>query len=158
MAAVVMGCDKDESFVTEAEVKAEVNGAVDNAIPHCTPGRSVDCPCPMGASGVQTCAADGKSYSACSDCWNPLPQGGSSSSSSGGDAQKTQKVMCPQPGVNVEAYYAGMKAEELFSVRVITHDPGAKPGEPAFSTVGGNFADGYVRAGCPGDYDIFIGP
>jgi cysteine-rich repeat protein len=46
----------------------------------CVPGQSVSCACAAGAEGVQTCGADGNSFSAC-DC-----AVATSSSSSGGGA------------------------------------------------------------------------
>ncbi len=39
---------------------------------NCTPGRSIDCACPGGAHGVQTCRADGNGYEACSACAFPV--------------------------------------------------------------------------------------
>ena len=158
MAAAILllacaGCDKDESFVTRAEEKADINGAVDDAIPRCTPGRVVDCPCAMGASGTQTCATDGKSWSACTDCWSMLTSG--SSSSSGGAAPMTQTIACDKATQRATALYPGKKAEELFMVRLIGHDSNAMP---PFDALQVSFGDGYAWGYCGADYDVFIGP
>lgn len=51
----------------------------------CTPNETQTCACPGGGEGVQTCASDGRSFSAC-DCGSTNNGGGgSTSSSNGGD-------------------------------------------------------------------------
>lgn len=144
---LAMGCQPNEDYATDAEVQATVNGAVSSAVPKCVPGRLLDCPCPGGTSGSQACAADGKSFAAC-ECPPPV-------SLDGGPGE--QIVMCDPVKQTAKAVYPGMKAPELFGVRVIAHDPNAGA-NPAFSVLGGEFADGFVLAGCMGDYDIFLGP
>ncbi len=149
------GCSKDES-VTESQVEAEINGALNEAIPKCTPGRTVDCPCPMGALGVQTCAADGKSYSACADCWSAMPTTGSSSSSGGGGAD-VQQINCDPSTSTAVALYPGRTAQELSAVRVLKHQS-AIPKQAPFSTTVFDIWDGKVEAACLGDYNVFIMP
>lgn len=61
----------------------------DPAANACEPGRSLACPCPGAADGVQTCKADGSTWNAC-ECGGGSGAGGSAGSGQGGSAGSTQ--------------------------------------------------------------------
>lgn len=66
VAFVLVGCSSDDS----SEPKS------------CVPNAQVACDCPGNATGFQVCAADGKSYGACTGCSNGT--GGTGGNGSGG--------------------------------------------------------------------------
>lgn len=63
----------------------------------CTPNETKGCLCPGGGEGVQVCASDGRSYSAC-DCGSG-GNGGSTGTSSGGDGGGNTQVGACGDGV-----------------------------------------------------------
>lgn len=66
----------------------------------CVPNETQACACPGGGEGVQTCGADGKSFSVC-DCGSG-GSGGSTSSSNGGGGEGGGKTIIGACGDGVE--------------------------------------------------------
>jgi hypothetical protein len=93
--SVPSGAGDTDGEMTGGDVVG-TDGAETDGHPACVPGMTIDCACPGGAMGAQTCRADGSGYDAC-DCGgadtttgDPDPDTTGESSSGGLDCEASE--------------------------------------------------------------------
>lgn len=136
------GCDQDQDFATETEVKAEISGAIDRATPPCTPNLLVfGCRCSGMPTGSQRCADDGKRFE---DCACPAPI-----------SPESVTVACDAVHNDISAAFSGRTGVELAAgVRCVGF---SSKSIPPYSQCMARMDDsGLVLAPCTGDSTTLV--